>query len=80
MQYDVQQALDRKAEKWELQNAQHENQRLNDRLQVLSREIGEAKAKNSGYFEAISRLIDIISEREDFAGQYHELQNIKQYL
>lgn len=77
MNYEIQQAIDRKADKWELHNLQNENGQLKRDLKQLEKEIGELRAKQNNSYEAINNLIELISEHDCFVNDLDILYNIK---
>ena len=79
MNYDVQNALNQKAEKFEIHDLQRENQSLKNEVRDMVGKLTRLNNENGGLREVVLRLIDTLSEREEDE-MFNRLQELRHLL
>lgn len=79
MNYEIQQALSRKADDWQLNALRQEVQSLKHEISHLQQQLGYNQSRLSNHSEAIRRLIQMMIESGQFV-ETNELHEIMQYL
>lgn len=77
MNYEIEQKLNNKADKYELHNVQNENRELKRNINELEREIGNLKSSHSNRYFALERLFNMLAEHpqlQDISNQIYELR------
>lgn len=78
MNYEIESKLRDKADKWELQNVQNENNNLKNQIHELERKIGHLEGVNQNRYYVLERLLNILAEHPDFcddASQFYYLKS-----
>ena len=79
-EYEIRQELSQKVNRYELSGLTRELDSQKHYNQLLARDLSFLQAKYNNHYIAIEKLIDLLSERPEFAVLYNELQTLKQYL
>ena len=79
MNHEVQQALSRKADDWQLNALRQEVDSLKHENRELREKIGYAEGKLQNHYSAIERLIQLLIDSDKFS-EVNQLFEIKQYL
>ena len=76
--YEVEQAINKKADQWELQNVKNENDRLKNQINDLERKIQNSENNLLTANQKMDALLDfLISEEGVWNGDLDQLHNIK---
>ena len=76
MNYEVQSALNQKADKFEIQDLQRENQSLKDEVRDLAGKLTRLNNETGGLREVLLRLIDTLSENMEDE-MFNQLQSLR---
>jgi uncharacterized coiled-coil DUF342 family protein len=79
MNYEVQQALERKADAWQLDELKRQVESLKNENYSLKEKIERAESRISNYYSAMDKLLQTIIESENFE-DVNQLHEIRQYL
>lgn len=80
MNYEVQQALDRKVDEWKFNALQGDIAHLKSENNELKHKIDHAEGNLRNHYLAIEKLINLLLERGLFEENINELYEIKSYL
>ena len=80
MNYEVQQALGRKVDDWRFHALESKVSGLEHDNRELSRQVSTLEGNIRNHYQAIERLLQILSEKELFADESNSLIELRQYL
>lgn len=80
MNYEIQQKLNDKADKWELHNVQNENRELKSQIRELERRIDYLEGVNQNRYSLLQNLLDLLIQMENSDEFLVKLYELKNYL
>jgi predicted nucleic acid-binding Zn-ribbon protein len=80
MNYEIQQAISRKADEWEVHALKSQISELKSEIRQLTENINYAKNRMENQYRAIDTLIQLIIEKDLLPENTNQLYELKNYL
>jgi len=79
MNYEVQRAIEGKADQWKVDGLSHELQQAKRDIQELNHKLSHAEGRISNQYQAIQDLLNILLESGKFEEHENQIHQIKGY-